>query len=78
MQQVGIKPDVISYNTAISASGEAGRWKDGLSLLEEMPGEGVKPDHTSYSTAILLCGRCGQMEAGLGKKSPFFFFFSCI
>lgn len=68
MKAVGIQPDAISYNTAISVSGEAGRWRDGLALLEEMPGEGIKPDHTTYSTAILLCGRCGQLEAGLGKQ----------
>lgn len=67
MKEIGIKPDVVFYNTAVSTAGDSGRWRDGLDLLEEMHlTEGVKPDHTSYSTAILLCGRCGQLQEGLG------------
>lgn len=72
MKESGIRPDVVFYNTAISTTGESGRWKDGLALLEEMhSAEGVKPDHTSYSTAILLCGRCGRLQEGLGIQQVY-------
>lgn len=72
MKEMGIQPDAVFYNMAISTAGESGRWADGLALLEEMhspEAEGVKPDGISYSTAILLCGRCGQLQEGLGKRA---------
>ena len=36
MQGRGPRPDVISYNTAISAAGRAGRWEVALRLLDEL------------------------------------------
>jgi pentatricopeptide repeat protein len=36
MKQRGPRPDAISYNTAISAAGRAGRWEVALRLLDEL------------------------------------------
>ncbi len=53
----GIKADVISYNTAISACEKGGQWQRALDLLERCEFAGIKPDVITYSSAISEKGR---------------------
>ena len=52
MQAQGLKPDVITYNAAISACGKGSQWHEALELLAEMECRVLKPDDITYSAAI--------------------------
>ena len=65
MPGAGIKPDVVSYNAAISACKKGGKWGKALALLEEMHGEGIEPNVITYSAAISACEKGGQWEKAL-------------
>ena len=39
-----VRPNVITFNTMISAAGRAGEWEKALELYEEMDEHGVLPD----------------------------------
>ena len=65
MTAAGVRPDVISYNAAISACEKAGRCDDALSLLQKMREDGVQPDVYSYSGAIQACAAAQQPDEAL-------------
>lgn len=53
----GLKPDIISYNSAITSCEKSGWWKKAMSLLREMPQKRSAPDVVSYNSAIETCGK---------------------
>lgn len=75
-------PDRVSFNSAMKACGNAGKWEEALSLLGEMEraSQGHRgargdypprppppsPDEVSYSTAIAACGRAGELGHVVG------------
>ena len=65
MTAAGVRPDVISYNAAISACEKAGRCDDALSLLQKMREDGVQPNVISYSAAIQACAAAQQPDEAL-------------
>ena len=62
MKAEGIRPDVYSYSSAISACGKGGsKFTDtALSLFYEMKEQGIRPDNYCYSSAIAACGKGGE------------------
>lgn len=44
MRKVGIKPNEVSYLSAIAACSRVADWKEALRLLDEMVQDGIQPD----------------------------------
>jgi len=63
-RNLGIDPNTIMYNTAISALGKSYRWEAAEKLFQMIP----CPDTISYETMIAAYGLAGQIE----KSESFF------
>ncbi len=63
-RNLGIDPNTIMYNTAISALGKSYRWEAAEQLFHMIP----NPDTISYETMIAAYGLAGQIE----KAETFF------
>ncbi|CAJ1402555.1 unnamed protein product [Effrenium voratum] len=50
------KPDLISYNSALSAVGH-GAWRLGVALVEELEAAHLTPDLVTFHAAVTCCGR---------------------
>ena len=55
MQLPGLKPNVITYNAAISACEKGNKPHQALHLLQELQLRGLLPDVITYSAAISAC-----------------------
>ena len=67
MREVGISPNEIAYNAAISACDHGGQWEMAVSLLDELRTRAdLRPTAVSYSSAISACGRAGEWQRALG------------
>jgi len=56
MRKNGIQPNVISYNAVLSACASTSRWKDAMSVLDQLHrAPGVSPDIYSYTNVIRAC-----------------------
>ena len=65
MGLVGVQPNVIVYNAAISACEKGERPDEALKLLDEMKTAGVKPDVITYSAAISACEKGRRTDEAL-------------
>ena len=63
-RSLGIEPNTIMYNTAISALGKASQWEAAEKLFNQMP----TPDTISFETMIAAYGLAGQ----IGRAETFF------
>ena len=63
--QRALKPDVISYNAAMSACDKGRQWQRALEVMEGMPQRALKPDVIGYSAAISACDKGGQWQRAL-------------
>ena len=59
------EPDVISYNSAISACEKGQQWEQALRLLLEMRSSRLEPNVMSYNSAISACSKGQQWEQAL-------------
>lgn len=71
----GLHPDVLSYNTAISACSRHGdgHWADASSLLEQMREDGLQPSTRTYNSCLASCARGGlylEAQALLDELTP--------
>ncbi|CAE8614970.1 unnamed protein product [Polarella glacialis] len=67
MAELGITPDEISYNAAISACEKSAQWQVALRLLSvAMPQMRVAPSEVSYNAAISACEKGGQWQMAIG------------
>ena len=69
----GIKPNVITYSSAISACEKGGQWQRALDLLERCESAGIKPNVITYSCVMSACqnaGRAGRAMA-VAERSGF-------
>ncbi|CAM9819130.1 unnamed protein product, partial [Laminaria digitata] len=62
MRKAGLKPELLSYITAIRACADLGDSELAVSLLEDMSSAGVKRDRTVYAGAITACCISGDLE----------------
>lgn len=58
--------DVVSWNSAITALAQGGRWDEALQLFEEMDRENVRPNDVTMVSVASVCGKKGDLE--LGKR----------
>ncbi|CAM9959778.1 unnamed protein product, partial [Discosporangium mesarthrocarpum] len=65
MRGEGVRPDVITFSTAITVCGNSGHWELALSLLEEMCQLGLDPDVGTLNSTITACGKGGAWEEAL-------------
>lgn len=61
----GVRPNVRTFTTVISACATAGDWKQALSLLQKMEKEGVRANRFTYSAAISAMGKAGRWQHAL-------------
>ena len=55
MRHENIEPDIISYNSAITACAKSKQTNLALSLLSEMEQYGIKPESIAFNAAIAAC-----------------------
>ncbi|CAN1198599.1 Pentatricopeptide repeat-containing protein At3g13160, mitochondrial [Linum perenne] len=51
-KEMGIQPDVVSYNTLIKAYCDMGSLDSGLEMIKEMEGKGLAPNLVTYNTIL--------------------------
>ena len=62
----GIRPDVVSYNSVISACANTARWKEALEVLDQCYREpGVTPNIFTYTSAMRACAKGGKSQRAL-------------
>nr|AKH05158.1 chlororespiratory reduction 21 [Hypseocharis bilobata] len=63
LEDVGIKPDSITFSSILSACNHAGLVSEGLELLDDMVSEhSVKPTMEHYSCVVSLLSKSGDLE----------------
>ncbi|KAL5540153.1 hypothetical protein UlMin_044032 [Ulmus minor] len=62
MQRAGLKPDVVSYASLISAYGKARREEEALAVFEEMLDAGVRPTQKAYNILLDAFAISGMVE----------------
>lgn len=62
MRDMGVKPDVVSYNCLIDIYCKDRKLESAYKVFENMRGEGISPDHFSYTSIIVGLGLVGQPE----------------
>jgi len=65
----GLLPDIISFNSAISACESVGQWETALNMLDEMRARGITPDIIT-NNSLISC--LGKVSAHLRIKRPLF------
>lgn len=61
-QTTGVRPDVVSSVTAVTACAEDGRREKASELWEEIQSTGIKPNDVAYSSSTKFCGDYEQWE----------------
>ena len=56
------KPDVVTYNSVITACEKSGQWEAAEQVLKEMKAVGVQPDVITHSALISAYEKGGQWE----------------
>src|SRR5439155_682031 len=64
MQQQGMKPDEVTWNTLISAYSYHGDTNECMYLFEKMQRQGMKPDEFTWLTMIGACAKAASLELG--------------
>jgi pentatricopeptide repeat protein len=64
MQECGLEPDLVSFNTLINARTKASSLGPGLALqlLNEVRQSGLRPDTITYNTLISACTQTSNLE----------------
>ncbi len=65
-ESAGIKPNVITYSSAISARKKGGELQRALVLLEHCESAGIKPNVITYNASISACEKGGQWQRAFG------------
>lgn len=63
-KELGVKPDVVSFNTLVKAYCEMGKIENASLVIEEMEEKGLKPDVISYNTILLSLYGNGKFVEG--------------
>ncbi|KAJ4712238.1 Pentatricopeptide repeat-containing protein [Melia azedarach] len=62
MRHEGIQPDIVTYNTLLSACGSRGLGDEAEMVFRTMNDGGVLPDITTYSYLVETFGKLGKLE----------------
>ncbi|CAE8633602.1 unnamed protein product, partial [Polarella glacialis] len=64
--EIGLAPDEISYNSALSALEKGHKWPEAIGILSlTMPQRGATPDEISFNSAMSACEKNGQWQMAL-------------
>ncbi|KAJ6364064.1 hypothetical protein OIU76_029075 [Salix suchowensis] len=63
-EELGIEPDLVSYNTVMKAFCEMGSLDSAVSLLDEMEKKGLKPDLITFNTILNGLYASGRFDDG--------------
>ena len=64
-QAAGVKPDVFSYSSLMTACASGGKTEEALDVFKSMQATGVEPDVISYNSLITACANGGKFRQGL-------------
>lgn len=63
---LGVRPNIICYNSLISTLRSGGRWEMAMQVLQRLKETpGLEPDVVTYSALVSVCERAGQVERAL-------------
>ena len=63
MKELGVEPDLLTYTSVITSCSRLGRWKESISILEEVSAKhGLKPDKVMYTAVIKVCSDSGRWQ----------------
>ncbi|CAJ1425048.1 unnamed protein product [Effrenium voratum] len=65
MRRSLLQPDVVTYNTLLSATLRRADWQAACGYLEEMPQVLLAPDEVSFATALATCDQAKQWQVAL-------------
>lgn len=57
MGDLGLLPDIFSFNSVISACESVGQWETALNLFDEMQSRGISPDIITNNILISCLGK---------------------
>ncbi|KAF8672277.1 hypothetical protein HU200_049475 [Digitaria exilis] len=66
MQEIGVRPDMISWNTLVSGFARNGDFRAALHLFDEMQLRGVEPGVNSWNCIISGCVQNGMFDEAMG------------
>ena len=72
MKNRGIEPNEVTFSVAVTACGNAGRWRRALEFLDEMRSLGLKINTITYNSAIAALSKASRAAAkqhGTGDRS---------
>lgn len=66
MKELGVTPDLLTYTSIITSSAKLGKWKESISLLDEITTKhGIKPDRVIYTAVIKACSDSGRWKEAI-------------
>lgn len=66
MQQSGVRPDLLAYNSMITINGKANRFTSARTWFDRLDAEEwPEPDAVTYRSIIGACGRAGELKEAL-------------
>eukprot|EP00438_Fugacium_kawagutii_P029938 Skav232684 [mRNA] locus=scaffold698:519164:519767:- [translate_table: standard] len=65
MEMLDVKPDLISFASAITACEKSCQWEEGLQLLFLAAEGQVQLDVVTFSSAISCCEKAGEWQSAL-------------
>jgi pentatricopeptide repeat protein len=66
MKNKKINPDIVTYNSIISAFSSTGRWRDALRYLQEINQDtNIQPDIITYTNVIRACAKGRKPDKAL-------------
>ena len=67
MIELGLRPDLVTYNTLIDACEKNGRLEEATRIFrQELPEQGLKPDIFTYTVMLNMHGKRGKFAEALG------------
>jgi len=60
LQQAGVQPDIITYNSLISAYSKGEQWERAMQVFKAIPMQGLTPDIPTYNPLLSVIWQCGQ------------------
>jgi pentatricopeptide repeat domain-containing protein 1 len=62
MQEDGISPDLVTFNTVITACRNGGEFERAIDIFESLPSLGIRPNRVTCNTMITVYSRIGHFE----------------
>ena len=70
MQFARVKPDLFSYNAAMTACAKGAEWERALALLGELRPRGLEPSVVSYNAVVFAFVKSAQWRRAIQVRDP--------